>query len=187
MSTPTTTPIYGALAPHRGIDELSDGTVLIRMITSAAGVATIDGGTVYASPRLKDISYKMLGTLTQFKNMSGGTGGHSVSDEGVEITFNILPVGSTKAVAATGTNVFRVGAPVLIKGAPVKKGIGHDAASGLYADLFNNSTDGTSITSNAEIAIVTENNMKVDSEGNYSGGTLTVQRKVGHTSYIQVQ
>lgn len=172
-------PIYGAKVHHRLIDHA--GPVVIQGLTAAGAAISDLTAAVYASPEITDITYKMLGKMEEQAGTVGNIAHIEISQEGVEITFTLLPNAATKANALLGSNVFRVGSPVKISGAPVVMAPGHaDTAASPFDDLLNTGTLGTHPT-----AWVTSHDIKMSTNGDTTG-TITVRRYVGMTSVAAV-
>ena len=172
-------PQYGDKVQHRLIDDDTDGEpIIIKAIFS--GTEQDDAhtsGTIYASPKISDISYKAFGSLEENAGVQGDITSIGISREGIEITFTLMPHGGTKAKARYGAYVFRVGAPVTISNAPTIKLIGHEGATGIYADILTCTT--------STPAFVVSHDIKQSTTG-YTTGTITVRRYIGITSSTPV-
>jgi hypothetical protein len=172
-------PSYGDKVQHRLIDDdTDDAPITIKAIFSGSAQADAhDSGTIYASPKITDISYKALGAFEEVAGVQGDITSVATSREGIEITFTLMPHGGTKAKARYGAYVFRVGAPVTISSAPTIMLIGHEGATGIYADILNCTT--------TTPAFVVSHDIKQSTTG-YTTGTITVRRYIGITSSTPV-
>lgn len=166
-------PQYGAKGQHRLIDDDTDAApILIQAADPATGAAVADA-SIYVSPKVTDISIKASAKMEEVAGVQGDIVGIGISNEFIDITFTLMPHGSTKANALMSTFIFRVGAPVIISQAPIYKALGHETAAGLYADLLNTGT--------SSVAFVQSHDMKY-STGSYTTGTITVRRYPGITT-----
>ena len=96
--------------------------------------------TIYVSPIVTDISVSIGGNKVDFLNYQGINDSFEVNGEYIEVTYTLLPSGSTAAKALLSTTQYRVGTPFVVTNAPVLKLAGHNAAAsltGLYADCLN--------------------------------------------------
>jgi hypothetical protein len=168
-------PQYGTKVQHRLIDDDTDAApITIKAIFSNTEQADAEtSGTIYASPKITDISYKALGAFEEIAGVQGDITSVATSREGIEITFTLMPHGTTKAKARYGAYIFRVGAPVTISSAPTIMLIGHEGATGIYADILNCAV--------ATPAFVVSHDIKQSTTG-YTTGTITVRRYIGITT-----
>jgi hypothetical protein len=94
-------------------------------------------GAVFASPIATDIAVSVGGNKVDFMNYQGINDSFEVNGEYIEVTYTLLPVGDTKAVAKLSTTQYRLGTPFIVTNAPVLKLAGH----GLEATLAGGSPD----------------------------------------------
>lgn len=143
--------------------------------SSAISLAPQDGdgnayvsGTIYVSPIVTDISISVGGNKVDFMNYQGINDSFEVNGEYIEVTYTLLPSGSSVANALLSASQYRVGTPFVVTNAPVLKLAGHNAAaslSGFFADCLNSTYFLQSI--NATM-----------SNENATTGTITLRRPI---------
>jgi hypothetical protein len=124
-------PTYNA-----AFNELKALGATVTLTPSLAG--TNATSAIYASPEIRDISYKPGGDLKEFKGVDGEYEAVSASGFYYDITFTILPMGSSRATALKGCGCFDIATPFTVANAPAVRVDGHTAeASPRVADLLN--------------------------------------------------
>jgi hypothetical protein len=164
-------PQYGT-AYYRLID--NTGPVVLTPVEAGSAMAT-----VWGSPEVRDIKVSCGGTITEVLGTNGQYGQIDVTAEYVDITFTILPNGTTKANALKAMTLCRKGTPFTVTGAPVIQVRGHEA-SALFSDVANSGTLGASPT-----MFLQSHDLDMSVEGKATG-TITLRRYPGITSATPV-
>jgi hypothetical protein len=124
-------PTYGA-----AFNELKALGATITATPKLAG--TNATSAIFISPEIRDISYTSHGDIKEFRGVDGEYEAISASGFYYEITFTILPMGTTRANALKGCGAFDVGTPFTIANAPTIRVDGHTLeASPRVSDLLN--------------------------------------------------
>lgn len=117
---------------------LKDSASAITLTPQEADGTAMNMGTTYVSPLVSDISVSVGGTIKEFVDYTGEFAAFEVSGEYADVTFTIIPTGSSKANALLSAHQFRKGTPFTVSNAPVLKLYGHTAeGSPVSSDLLN--------------------------------------------------
>jgi hypothetical protein len=133
----------------------------ISLTPSLAG--TNATSAIWVSGEVRDIAYKAGGDLKEYKGVDGEYEAITASGFYYDITFTLLPAGTSKANALLSTTLFDVGTPFTVANAPVIPVHGHTAeASPRLASVLN----GVMYLQSMDL------NMSVDQE---TTGTITLR------------
>jgi hypothetical protein len=106
-------------------------------LTPQDGAGNAYTSAVFVSPIVTDISVSVGGNKVDFMNYQGINDSFEVNGEYIEVTYTLLPSGSTAANALLSASQYRIGTPFAVTNAPVLKLAGH----GLEATVAGGSAD----------------------------------------------
>lgn len=121
---------------------LKDSSAIVLTPIESDGTAGTLSSSFYVSPLISDISLSVGGTIKEFIDYGGDFAAFEVSGEYADVTFTIIPTGTTRANANASIHAFRKGTPFKVENAPTVKLFGHTLeGSPIKPDLLNTGSE----------------------------------------------
>lgn len=149
---------------------LKDSANAITLTPSQANGNGMTLGTAYVSPLISDISVSIGGTIKEFVDYTGEYAAFEVSGEYADVTFTLIPTGSSKANALLASHQFRNGTPFEISGAPRLKLYGHTPENSPVTDDLL----GYNVAGSGKIGFLQSMETRMSLEGETTG-TITLR------------